>query len=149
MALKIGANAQLKSAHTELIEPSEAHLNKCAECQDGEMTASVRNSELTKSLRKMIGYGTTVIMDDRGNAVHNNRTAWKTFINNEIKILTRLNIPVDGSDPNIPDYTKIEYNDLAPYISRYENAQESKKDDVFNEFCKFMETKYFNGTQIG
>jgi hypothetical protein len=157
--LKIGSNSKvvrrphtlreiLEDKYPELLERSEAYFDKYKEFQDVELTVLLRNCELLRSLRRIIEFGTTTIIDERGNSVHNNNKAWKIFIDNEIKIFTEINIPVDGSDTNIPDFRKIEYNDIASYISRYENAQESKKDDVFNQFCKFMNTKYFNGVLV-
>ena len=157
--LKIGSNSKVvRHPHTlreileykypELLERSEAYFDKYKEFQDVELTVLLRNCELLRSLRRIIEFGTTTIIDERGNSVHNNNKAWKIFIDNEIKIFTEINIPVDGSDTNIPDFRKIEYNDIASYITRYQNAQESKKDDVFNDFCKFMETKYFNAVSI-
>ena len=157
--LKIGSNSKVvRHPHTlreileykypELLERSEAYFDKYKEFQDVELTVLLRNCELLRSLRRIIEFGTTTIIDERGNSVHNNNKAWKIFIDNEIKIFTEINIPVDGSDTNIPDFRKIEYKDIASYISRYENAQESKKDDVFNQFCKFMDTKYFNGVLV-
>ncbi len=154
MAFKIGRNTKIKLAYTlreileqkypELLERSEVYFNKYREFQDGELKTLLRDSELLKSLRSIIEFGNTVIFDKDGYDVHNNKRAWKIFIDSRINILKKRNILVDGSDTNMPDFTKIEYNDIAPYISRYENAQESKKEDVFNEFCRFMATKYFN-----
>lgn len=157
--LKIGSNSKvvrrphtlreiLEDKYPELLERSEAYFDKYKVLQDDELTVLLRNCELLRSLRRIIEFGTTTIIDERGNSVHNNNKAWKIFIDNEIKIFTEIDIPVDGSDTNIPDFRKIEYNDIASYISRYENAQESKKDDVFNQFCKFMNTKYFNGVLV-
>ena len=102
----------LEDKYPELLERSEAYFDKYKVLQDDELTVLLRNCELLRSLRRIIEFGTTTIIDERGNSVHNNDKAWKIFIDNEIKIFTEINIPVDGSDTNIPDFRKIEYKEI-------------------------------------
>lgn len=100
--------------------------------------------DFPKFCKRLIEFGTTTILDKNGKDVHNNDKAWKTFIDNETERYTELNKSNGGLETNIPNLSLIEYKDLASYISRYEKAQESKKESVLNEFIKFMSKKYFD-----
>lgn len=93
---------------------------------------------------RLINYRNTTITDKNGADVNNNDRAWKTFVDNEQKRYAKLNMSNGGLESNIPQINKIEYADVAPWFTRYDNAKEDMKESVFNEFCKFMQKKYFD-----
>lgn len=94
---------------------------------------------------RLISYKYYTITDNiTGNAVHNNKMAWKAFIDNEQERFKELNLKFGGNDSNVPDLSKIDYAFCAPYISRYYNAQKSEKQKVLNEFIDVMKKEYFD-----
>lgn len=99
--------------------------------------------DFPKFCDRVIKYKSTSIMNKKG-SVHNNKNAWKTFINNEKERYTNLNKSNHGLDTNIPDLDKIDYEFVAPWLTRYENASEENKQKVFDEFTKVMFKEYFN-----
>lgn len=99
--------------------------------------------DFPKFCDRVIKYKSTSIMNKKG-SVHNNKNAWKTFINNEKERYTKLNKANKGLDTNIPDLDKLDYEFIAPWLTRYENASEENKQKVFDEFTKVMFKEYFN-----
>ena len=75
---------------------------------------------------------------------HNNDKAWQMFIDNEIERYTQLNKVNKGLATNIPDINLVKYEFVAPWLTRYDNAKEDSKDDVFKEFVNAMYKEYFN-----
>ena len=94
---------------------------------------------------RLINYKNTTIFN-KGNFkdAHNKDKAWGMFIENEKKRYSELNKSNGGLDTNIPEIEKLEYEVIAPWVSRYDNAKEDQKEKVFNEFVKEMYDKYFN-----
>lgn len=99
--------------------------------------------DFPKFCDRVIKYKSTSIMNKKG-SVHNNKNAWKTFIDNEKERYTKLNKANKGLDTNIPDLDKLDYEFIAPWLTRYENASEENKQKVFDEFTKVMFKEYFN-----
>ena len=94
---------------------------------------------------RLISYKYYTITDKKtGNSVHNNKMAWKAFIDNEQERFKELNLKFGGNDSNVPDLSKIDYAFCAPYISRYYNAKQSEKGKVLNEFIGVMKKEYFD-----
>lgn len=94
---------------------------------------------------RLINYKSTTIFN-KGNFkdVHNNNAAWKKFIDNEKERYTELNKSNNGLETNIPKIELIEWDVVAPWLTRYENAKEENKEEVFKEFVHEMSDKYFN-----
>lgn len=99
--------------------------------------------DFPKFCDRVIKYKSTSIMNKKG-SVHNNKIAWKTFIDNEKERYTKLNKANKGLDTNIPNLDKLDYEFIAPWLTRYENASNENKSKVFNEFVKVMFKEYFN-----
>ena len=99
--------------------------------------------DFPKFCDRVINYKSASVSNSKGD-VHNNREAWKTFLDNEKDRYTKLNYDNNGLESNIPDVHKIDYEFVAPWISRYENASEANKKKVFNEFVSVMSKEYFN-----
>lgn len=99
--------------------------------------------DFPKFCDRVIKYKSMSIMNKNG-SVHNNKNAWKTFIDNEKERYTKLNKANYGLDTNIPDLDKLDYKFIAPWLTRYENASNEKKSKVFDEFSKVMFKEYFN-----
>lgn len=95
---------------------------------------------------RLINYRSTAIYDKENNNkdVHNKDKAWEMFIANEKKRYTDLNKSNGGLDTNIPQIEQLKYEDVAPWMTRYDNAKEDQKQKVFDEFVKDMYDKYFN-----
>lgn len=92
---------------------------------------------------RVINYKSTAVFDNKGD-VHNKDKAWKTFIDNEQERYKKLNEENGGLVTNIPDLSKIDYKFVAPWLTRYENAKDSEKSKVFNEFVIAMKHEYFD-----
>ena len=94
---------------------------------------------------RLINYKNTTIFN-KGNFkdAHNKDKAWSMFIDNEKKRYTELNTKNKGLATNIPKVELIEYEFVAPWLTRYDNAKEDQKDKVFQEFVKAMYNEYFN-----
>lgn len=99
--------------------------------------------DFPKFCDRVIKYKSMSIMNKNG-SVHNNKNAWKTFIDNEKERYTKLNKANYGLDTNIPDLDKLDYKFIAPWLTRYENASNENKSKVFDEFSKVMFKEYFN-----
>lgn len=99
--------------------------------------------DFPKFCDRVIKYKSTSVMNKKG-SVHNNKNAWKTFIDNEKERYTKLNKANKGLDTNIPDLDKLDYEFIAPWLTRYENASNENKSKVFDEFTKVMFKEYFN-----
>lgn len=99
--------------------------------------------DFPKFCDRVIKYKSMSIMNKNG-SVHNNKNAWKTFIDNEKERYTKLNKANYGLDTNIPDLDKLDYKFIAPWLTRYENASNENKSKVFDEFSNAMFKEYFN-----
>lgn len=97
--------------------------------------------DFPKFCQRVINYKGIVINDKQ---IHNNKPSWEAFIQNEKNRYTELNKANGGLDTNIPELEKIEYNFVAPWLTRYENATDDNKEQVLKEFTKAMYDKYFN-----
>lgn len=94
---------------------------------------------------RVINYKNTAIFNKSNfKDAHNKDKAWKMFIDNEKKRYTELNQTNGGLETNIPKVELIDYEFIAPWMSRYDNAKDDQKDKVFNEFTKAMYDEYFN-----
>lgn len=100
--------------------------------------------DFPKFCDRVINFKKTVVTGKNGKDVHNNKKAWKTFIDNEIDRYTKLNKDNKGLDTNIPKIENIDYEFVAPWLTRYENAADTNKEKVFNEFVAAMFKEYFN-----
>ena len=93
---------------------------------------------------RVINYRNTSIYDKKTHKdYHNNDAAWKAFLKNEKDRYTELNKANGGLDSNIPNVEDVEYEFVAPWLSRYDNASEANKETVFNEFTDAMYKEYF------
>ena len=90
--------------------------------------------DFPKFCDRVLNYKNASVMNNRGEDVHNKKNAWETFLDNELERYTKLNYANHGLDSNIPDIHKIQYDFVAPWISRYENASIQNKERVFDEF---------------
>lgn len=94
---------------------------------------------------RVINYrNTSVYNKETAKDYHNNNAAWKAFIKNEKERYEELNKTNGGLDTNIPRVENVDYEFVAPWLSRYDNASESNKDNVFREFVDAMYKEYFN-----
>ena len=100
--------------------------------------------DFPKFCDRVLNYKNASVMNKRGEDVHNKKNAWETFLDNELERYTKLNYDNRGLDSNIPDIHKIQYDFVAPWISRYENAADQNKKRVFDEFVSVMSKEYFN-----
>lgn len=100
--------------------------------------------DFPKFCDRVLNYKNASVMNKRGEDVHNKKNAWETFLDNELERYTKLNYANHGLDSNIPDIHKIQYDFVAPWISRYENASIQNKERVFDEFVSVMSKEYFN-----
>lgn len=100
--------------------------------------------DFPKFCDRVLNYKNASVMNKRGEDVHNKKNAWETFLDNELERYTKLNYANHGLDSNIPDIHKIQYDFVAPWISRYENASIQNKEKVFDEFVSVMSKEYFN-----
>lgn len=95
--------------------------------------------------RRVINYKNTTISNPKtGKSVHNNDQAWKTFIDTEKERYTNLNKSNGGLDTNVPDLDKIDFEFVSPWMTRYDNAKDDMKKEVFDKFVKAMYNEYFN-----
>ena len=94
---------------------------------------------------RIINYKNTTIFN-KGNFkdAHNKNKAWEMFIDNEKNRYTELNTKNKGLATNIPKVELVEYEFVAPWLTRYDNAKEDQKDKVFKEFVGVMYNEYFN-----
>ena len=86
----------------------------------------------------------TITIQEGDYQPHNKNVAWNMFIKNEQERYTELNKSNGGLETNIPDLSKIKWEFVAPWITRYSNAIQSKKTDIFNQFITAMKKEYFN-----
>jgi hypothetical protein len=93
---------------------------------------------------RVLNFKRASISNKEGVDVHNRKSAWDAFIANEQDRYERLNSTNKGLATNVPRLEYIDYNFVAPYISRYENASISNKKKVFDEFYTVMFKEYFN-----
>lgn len=100
--------------------------------------------DFPKFCDRVLNYKNASVMNKHGEDVHNKKNAWETFLDNELERYTKLNYANHGLDSNIPDIHKIQYDFVAPWISRYENASIQNKERVFDEFVSVMSKEYFN-----
>ena len=100
--------------------------------------------DFPKFCDRVLNYKNASVMNNRGEDVHNKKNAWETFLDNELDRYTKLNYANHGLDSNIPDIHKVQYDFVAPWISRYENASIQNKEKVFDEFVSAMSKEYFN-----
>lgn len=97
--------------------------------------------DFPKFCQRVINYKGIVINDKQ---IHNNKPSWEAFIQNEKQRYIELNKTNGGLDTNIPEVEKVEYDFVAPWFTRYENAKDDNKEQVLKEFTKAMYDKYFN-----
>jgi hypothetical protein len=100
--------------------------------------------DFPKFCDRVLNYKNASVMNKNGEDVHNKKNAWETFLDNELERYTKLNYDNHGLDSNIPNIHKIQYDFVAPWISRYENAAVQNKEKVFDEFVSAMSKEYFN-----
>lgn len=93
---------------------------------------------------RVLNFKNTSVTNKQGVDVHNNARAWKEFIDNEQERYETLNKSNKGLDTNVPRLEKLDYNFVAPWLTRYDNASEDNKEIVFNKFVSAMSKEYFN-----
>lgn len=94
---------------------------------------------------RVINYkNTTIFNKSNFKDAHNKNKAWDMFIENEKKRYTELNKSNGGLETNIPKVELINYEFVAPWFTRYDNAKEDQKENVFKEFVNKMYDEYFN-----
>jgi len=94
---------------------------------------------------RLLNYKTSVVTNKKtGVSIHNNDKAWKTFIDNEQDRFIKLNRDFGGNESNVPSLKDIDYEFCAPFISRYDNATDTNKQKVEDEFVAAMKKEYFN-----
>jgi hypothetical protein len=100
--------------------------------------------DFPKFCDRVLNFKNSSVMNKHGEDVHNRKSAWDIFITNEQDRYERLNTTNKGLATNVPRLEQIDYNFIAPWISRYDNASEENKERVFNEFVSVMFKEYFN-----
>ena len=100
--------------------------------------------DFPKFCDRVLNFKNASVMNKHGEDVHNRKSAWDIFITNEHERYERLNTTNKGLATNVPRLEQIDYNFIAPWISRYDNASEENKERVFNEFVSAMFKEYFN-----
>lgn len=100
--------------------------------------------DFPKFCDRVLNFKNASVMNKHGEDVHNRKSAWDVFITNEQDRYERLNTTNNGLATNVPRLEQIDYNFIAPWISRYDNASEENKERVFNEFVSAMFKEYFN-----
>ena len=93
---------------------------------------------------RVLNFKNASIINKRGLDVHNRKSAWEAFITNEQDRYESLNTTNKGLATNVPRLEQIDYNFVAPWISRYENAAIPNKKKIFDEFVSVMFKEYFN-----
>ena len=120
------------------------------------ITLSARELDVDHTLKKyqmmvfptfcnrVLHYKNSVVVDGKtGRSIHDNKEAWRKFIENEQQRFNVLNREFGGNENNIPDLSLIDYEFCAPYITRYYNSLDQYKDKIEKEFVSAMEKKYF------
>lgn len=100
--------------------------------------------DFPKFCYRVITFKSSTLSDFNDKQPHNNKSLWNLFIEKEIERYTELNAINKGLETNIPKLENIDYNFVAPWLTRYENAKEDKKNDVLKEFTNAMYKEYFN-----
>lgn len=100
--------------------------------------------DFPKFCYRVITFKSSTLSDFNDKQPHNNKSLWNLFIEKEIERYTELNAINKGLETNIPKLENIDYNFVAPWLTRYENAKEDKKNDVLKEFINAMYKEYFN-----
>ena len=100
--------------------------------------------DFPKFCDRVLNFKNASVMNKHGEDVHNRKSAWDIFITNEHERYERLNTTNKGLTTNVPRLEQIDYNFIAPWIIRYDNASEENKERVFNEFVSAMFKEYFN-----
>lgn len=100
--------------------------------------------DFPKFCYRVITFKSSTLSDFNDKQPHNNKSLWSLFIEKEIERYTELNAINKGLETNIPKLENIDYNFVAPWLTRYENAKEDKKNDVLKEFTNAMYKEYFN-----
>ncbi|MBQ0120217.1 MAG: hypothetical protein KBT13_03710 [Bacteroidales bacterium] len=75
---------------------------------------------------------------------HNRNVAWRMFIQNEQKNYFGFNNSNDGLDTDILDLGKIQWEFVSPWITRYDNASPTYREEILNQFAIVLKQKYFN-----
>lgn len=99
--------------------------------------------DFPKFCDRVLNYKNASISNKKGD-VHNKKNAWETFLDNEKERYESLNNTNKGLATNVPDIHKVQYDFVAPWLTRYENASEENKKKVFDEFVNVMFKEYFN-----
>ena len=92
--------------------------------------------------KRIIGFQTTTICNAHGD-VHNNKLAWKTFMENEKRRYEALSQAKKTPQINVQKLDEIEYQFVAPWMARYDNAAPKYKETVLQLFVAAMYDKYF------
>lgn len=100
--------------------------------------------DFPKFCYRVINFKESTLSDFDDKQPHNTKNIWNLFVKKEIERYTELNAANKGLETNIPKIEEIEYNFVAPWLTRYENAKQDKKRDVLNEFTNVMYKEYFN-----
>ena len=89
---------------------------------------------------RIISFRRTCISDMYGD-VHNSKRAWTVFLNHEKERYLELG---DGSETVVPPFEIIEYDFVAPWLTRYENASEDHKESIIMGFTNAMRERYYS-----
>ena len=86
--------------------------------------------DFPKFCYRLINYKGTCIIDRSNKDVHNNKLAWKIFIENDLHI-------------DVQKLDAIDYQFVSPWMTRYDNATNENKVKVLQLFVDVMYEKYF------
>jgi hypothetical protein len=100
--------------------------------------------DFPKFCYRVVNFRSSTLSDFNDKQPHSMKKVWNLFITKELDRYTELNVINNGLETNIPKLEEIEYNFVAPWLSRYDNAKEDKKKDVLKEFTNAMYKEYFN-----
>ena len=99
--------------------------------------------DFPKFCYRLINYKGTCIIDRSNNDVHNNKLAWKIFIENEKGRYEALNQANEDLHIDVQKLDAIDYQFVSPWMARYDNATNENKEKVLQLFVDVMYEKYF------
>ena len=97
---------------------------------------------------RLINYKGTCITDGNNKDVHNNKLAWKTFIENEKGRYEALNQANEDLHIDVQKLDAIDYQFVSPWMTRYDNATNENKVKILQLFVDVMYEKYFQSILV-
>ena len=104
------------------------------------MSCHANNYDFQELCGRIIRFERTCISDMYGD-VHNKKRAWVIFLEHEKE---RYLESGDGPQKDSPPFEIIEYNFVAPWLTRYENASEDHKESIIMGFTNAMRERYYS-----